>query len=348
MIKIITKKEKGAFNKKAVHPLQSWEWGKFRELTGNKIIRFGKYRNNKLTDSYQLIIHSVPRLPFKIGSLIKCPVPNQEVINFLKETAKKEGLVYIKIEPAIPFETGKIEYKTVNRERTISLFKKNGAVVGKTLFTPTTFWIDLTKTEEDLLKSFNSKTRYNIRLSKRKGVEIEEDNSKKAFEKYLDLTRETIQRQNFYAHTEKYHRLMWKTLHTDPIQSNQKPIARLLTATYKKEIITTWVLFVWNDFLYYPYGASSTKYKNVMANNLIMWNAILYGRENKLKIFDLWGREPGKGFTKFKEGYNPNIVKFLGTWDLTTSPLYYLYRPSEKLRWIYLKGKGKFSSTKRF
>jgi len=141
---------------------------------------------------------------------------------------------------------------------------------------------------------------------------------------------------------------MWKVLHTDLIQLKQKPIARLLTAVYKKEIITTWILFVWHNFLYYPYGASSTKDKNVMANNLIMWNAILYGKKNGLKIFDLWGREPGKGFTKFKEGYNPSVIKFLGTWDLPTNPLYYLYRPAEKLRWIYLKGKGKITSKKRF
>jgi len=348
MIKLISEKQKNSFNKEAVHPLQSWEWGRFRKLTGNKVIRFGKFKNKKLTDSYQLIIHSIAKIPFKIGSLIKCPTPDQEVINFLKEIAKKEKLIYIKIEPAIPFEIGEIKHKTANREKIISLLKKNGAVAGKTLFTPTTFWIDLTKTDEDLLKSFNSKTRYNVRLSQRRGVKIKEDNSKRAFEKYLDLTGKTIQRQNFYAHTEKYHRLMWKVLHTDLIQLKQKPIARLLTAVYKKEIITTWILFVWHNFLYYPYGASSTKDKNVMANNLIMWNAILYGKKNGLKIFDLWGREPGKGFTKFKEGYNPSVIKFLGTWDLPTNPLYYLYRPAEKLRWIYLKGKGKITSKKRF
>ena len=149
MIKLISERQKNSFNKKAIHPLQSWEWGKFRELTGNRVIRFGKFKNNKLTDSYQLIIHSVPKIPFRVGSLIKSPILDQEAINFLKETAKKEKLIYIKIEPAIPFETGGIKYKTANREKVVSLLKKNGAIPGKTLFTPTTFWIDLTKTEEE-------------------------------------------------------------------------------------------------------------------------------------------------------------------------------------------------------
>ena len=41
--------------------------------------------------------------------------------------------------------------------------------------------------------------------------------------------------------------------------------------------------------------------------------AIKLGKKLGLKTFDLWGREEGKGFTKFKEGYNPKVVEF---WEL--------------------------------
>ena len=119
-----------------------------------------------------------------------------------------------------------------------------------------------------------------------------------------------------------------------------------MTAKYKKEIITTWIVFVWQEFLYYPYGASSDKHKNVMANNLMMWEAIRYGKRLGLKTFDLWGREPGKGFTKFKEGYNPQVVEFLGTWDVVTSPLYYPYKAAEFVRWSILRGRTKLGVVK--
>lgn len=114
-------------------------------------------------------------------------------------------------------------------------------------------------------------------------------------------------------------------------------IAHLLTATFNGEMITTWILFTWRDFLYYPYGASTEKHKNVMANNLMMWEAIKFGQKMGLKTFDLWGREEGKGFTKFKEGYNPKVVEFLGTWDLPTSILYWPYRYLEAARWFFLR-----------
>ena len=314
--------DKKEFNQAASHPLQSWEWGEFREKWGNEVIRlpFG-----------QLTLHKIPFTPFKIGMFIKGPAPFQKMLDELKELAKKENLIFIKLESNV-----------LRNEKLTTLLQKNGGVKGKTLFTPSTFWIDLTKSEEELLSSFHPKTRYNIRMAQKNGVTVVEDNSDKAFEKYLELTKETVERQGFYAHTEKYHRLMWEYLYQSPITNHQSPIAHLLTAIYKGEIITCWIIFTWHDFIYYPYGASTGKYKNVMANNLIMWEAIRFGKKLGLKTFDLWGREEGKGFTKFKEGYNPKVVEFLGTWDLVINkPIYWIYRIAESIRWPFLRLKSK-------
>jgi lipid II:glycine glycyltransferase (peptidoglycan interpeptide bridge formation enzyme) len=314
-----------SFDKTSTHPLQSWAWGEFREATGNEVVRF---------PFGQITVHPIPFSNLKVGAFIKGPKPTKKMLQELSSYAKKNNLIFIKLEPNI------VPKDVKELKKLILLLKDCAAVPGKTLFTPSSFWIDLQKSEDELLKSFSSKTRYNIRLADRKGVKVKEDNSKKAFEKYLQLTRETVERQGFYAHSEKYHRLMWKYLNT---QLKDNPIARILSATYKGEIITTWVIFVWKDFLYYPYGASSDKHKNVMANNLVMWEAIKYGKRLGLKTFDLWGREPGKGFTKFKEGYNPKVVEFLGSWDLVTSPLYKPYRFADYLRWAALRTKSKFS-----
>lgn len=312
----------------AEHPLQTWEWGKFRKEWGNEIL---------FTKHGLLTLHKIPFTKYKIGTLIRGSRPTSSQLKSLRELGKKENLAFIKLEPAF---VGNNETHTKIKK----LLRRNGAIPGKTLFTPTSFSIDLTKNEEELMKSFSSKTRYNIRLATRKGVRVVENNSDKAFAKYISLTRETVKRQNFYAHTERYHRLMWEHLHKKPISNNQQPIAKLLTAVYNKEIITTWILFVWKDTLYYPYGASTDKHKSVMANNLMMWEAIRLGKEMKLTTFDLWGREPGKGFTKFKEGYGPDILEFLGTWDLVIKrPAYYLYRTLDLLRWKFLRIKTKFT-----
>lgn len=327
---------KSSLNKIATHPLQTWEWGEFRTEWGNEVVRF---------PFGQIVINKIPKTSFKIGTFIRGIAPTQKIINELKKYSQENNIVYIKFEPNVLTETTDLSGKKIKShkegERVIKLLQKNGAVVGRTLFTPTSFQIDLSLSEDELLSGFHKKTRYNIRLAARHGVKVKEDNSQKAFDRYIDLTRETTKRQRFYAHTEKYHRLMWRHLNTD---MKTKPIAHLLTAIYQNQIITTWILFIWKDTLYYPYGASTFEHKKVMANNLMMWEAIKFGKRHKLKTFDLWGREPGKGFTPFKEGYNPNIVKFVGTWDLIINPaIYYPLRASEHLRWKVLKFKSKFT-----
>lgn len=305
-----------SLNKVATHPIQTAAWRDFRKEWGNEVIEF----------PFGIItVHKIPLTPFKVAIFDKGILPTAPMLRELKDYAKKHNIIFIKLEPNIPKK---------GNEKVISLLRKKGAVEGKTLFTPTTFYIDLKKDEEKLLESFSSKTRYNIRLSERKGVKVQEDNSEKAFNTYLKLLNETTKRQGFYAHSERYHRLMWKHL-------QKAGIAHLLLATYQKETLVAWIIFKWKDFIYYPYGSSSDSHKNVMAPNLMMWEAIKWGKKNKAKTFDLWGREEGKGFTKFKEGYNPTVFEFLGTWDLVCSPLYTPYLYMDKLRWFILRARKK-------
>ena len=336
-IKEIGHKEKNIINQLAPHPLQSYEWGEFRRAWGNKVIRLGSYDGKELKKVFTIISSSLPKSYFKIATLIKCATPSKEELSELSYEAKKRNFIFIKIEPCEPVSKK-------NKKNLIRRFKNAKAIPGKTLFTPTTFWLDLKPSEPALLDSFHKKTRYNIKLAQKKGVKVVQDNSDAAFERYLALTRETVKRQGFYAHNERYHRLMWEHLHTNLVNNKKKPIARLMTAHFQKQIITTWILFQWKDFLYYPYGASTQEHKNVMANNLMLWESILLGKKEKLTTFDLWGREPGKGFTNFKQGYNPKIIEFLGTWDLITSPLYWPCRVADSARWLYLHGKSLFTS----
>ena len=316
-------------DKISTHPLQTSAWTEFRRKWGNEVLE---------TKYGILTLHKLPLTNYKIGIFEKGPMPIETMIKDLIKIGKEKNLVFIKLEPNYPVRRDGM--KCADKNKAISLLTKYGAVPGKTVFTPTTFWIDLKPSEDELMKSFSGKTRYNIRLAEKHGVKVKEDNSDKAFKKYLELTAETVNRQGFYAHSRRYHKLMWEVL-------RKAGIAHLMTAMYKGEIITTWILFSWKNFLYYPYGASTEKHKEVMANNLMMWEAIKFGKKLGLTTFDLWGREEGKGFTKFKEGYRPHVIEFLGTWDLVINkPLYYLYRLAERIRWPTLKLVANFGLSK--
>ena len=316
---------------KNLHPLQSTEWGLFREKTGVKVVK---------TDNLQLTIHPIPHTKYTIGYVPKGPDNNKKMLDTLFTIGKKENCIFIQLEPNVEKKDNK-EYEFKN------LFPSS-----RPLFTKYTFILDLTKPEDELLKNMHSKTRYNTKLAEKKGVKIIEDNSGKAFEGYLRLTKETTKRQNFYAHSEKYHRLMWETL---GIQNSEFKIqnldknrltAYLLKAIYEGETLVTWIVFILRDTLYYPYGASSTKYREVMASNLMMWETIKFGKKLGLKNFDMWGalgtnpnsKDPWYGFHKFKEGYGARHVEFVGSYDyVLKKKLYVIYNILNNIRWLTLK-----------
>jgi len=318
-------------NKNVTHPLQTFEWGKFREKTGVKVIR---------SDSFQLSLHKVPATPFTIGYLPKGLLPDKKLIDELKSIGKRENCIFIQIEPNV--------IKTHNLELiTHDLGLRPAA---HPLFTKYTFILDLTKSEEELLKNMHPKTRYNIRVAQKHGVEVVEDNSDEAFEKYIELTRETTKRQKFYAHSEQYHRLMWQTLRTHNLSlmtnNSDKLSAHLFTAKYKGEVLVAWIVFVFKDTIYYPYGASSSEDRETMASNLMMWEVIRWAKKRGLKKFDMWGalgpnpseHDPWYGFHRFKQGYGGRLVEYVGSYDLVIKPLWYeIYKIADKIRWFLLR-----------
>ncbi|MEK7616617.1 MAG: peptidoglycan bridge formation glycyltransferase FemA/FemB family protein, partial [Patescibacteria group bacterium] len=317
----ITEKQKSNYNKLVTHVIQSWEWGEFRKGLGIPLLRYGLYENGKLKTVFQLTLHHIPFTNYYVGYLPKGPSPNKELAEALKRIGRENNCAFIKLEPNV------IASKT--KQSIPADFKKSP----KPLFTKYNFVLDLIKSEEELLKSFHSKTRYNIRLAQKHGVKVIEETSDKAFEIYLKLYFETTKRQGYHGHNEDYHRKVWKTL-------KSAGMARLLIAYYKNRPLSAWMLLNFKDTLYYPYGGSSKSHPEVMANNLVCWEAIKLGKKMSLKKFDMWGAlgpdakssDPWYGFHRFKQGYGGQLVEYIGTYDLVFNwLLYFVFTFIDKL-----------------
>lgn len=335
-IRLITQEQKSIYNTVVTHPLQSYEWGEFREKSGIKVVRRGVFDGEKLIAGFQLTIHKIPKTSFTIGYLPKGEFPTNELLGELQKIGKEEKCIFIQLEPNI----------IRNKEKETNIRELGLKPAAHPLFTKFTFLLDLTKSEEDLLAAMHPKARYNIKVAKKHTVEVKEDNSQEAFEEYWRLTEETTKRQGFYAHTKRYHKLQWETFSHDT--DTKKLTSHLFTATYDGKILTTLLFFVFHDTLYYPYGASSNEHRNVMHSNLAMWEGILFGKKLGLKKFDMWGalgqepdtKDPWYGFHNFKEKFGPEHIEFLGSYDLVINkPLYHAYKVADKLRWLYLRMK---------
>ena len=83
-----------------------------------------------------------------------------------------------------------------------------------------------------------------------------------------------------------------------------------------------------------------------MASNLMMWEAIKFGKKMGMKKFDMWGalgaepdsKDPWYGFHRFKQGYGATLTQFIGSYDLVINPtLYQGLQVVDKFRWLYLR-----------
>jgi len=342
LIREIRPEEKERFNAVASHPLQTWQWGEFREKTGLEIIRLGIFDGTQLKAAYQMTVHQLPKVPYFVAYMPKSPIPTLEILQALREIAMRKNIIYIKIEPNF-YTKAQFYQQTPTIKKCEQDFIKLGLIRGRPLFTKYSFILDLNLTETELLAKMKPKTRYNINIATKKGVVISEDNSDATFEKYLNLTFETTKRQGFYAHDKQYHQNMWNKL-------KDSGMMHLFKAEYEGEVLVTWILFICNGILYYPYGASSSKNRNLMASNLMMWEVIKFGKKMNCTKFDMWGSlgpnpnpaDPWIGFHRFKEGYGPDLMEFLGSFDfIINPPIYKIYTMADNLRWKYLKLRAK-------
>jgi len=339
-LQIIEPTQKKAYNQVVTHPLQSFEWGEFREKTGVKVIRQGFFEADKLIDGFSLTIHPIPHTPFTIGYLPKGKIPSRELLSTLKKIGQEEKCIFIQLEPDI-------------QKDQLSEFPTKATQLGlkpsiRPLFTKYTFVLDLTQSEEELLKNLHPKTRYNIRVAQKHNVSVAERNTDDAFGTYLRLTEETTKRQRFYAHNLKYHTLQWQTLPHVAKPPFAELSSHLLLANYNSKTLAAWIVFVFKDTLYYPYGASSSEHKEAMASTLMMWETIKFAKRLGLRHFDMWGSlgpdpdplDSWYGFHRFKQGFRPKHVEFVGSFDLVIRPLLYQgFSFADSIRWLLLKVK---------
>ncbi len=300
-----------------MHPLQTQAWADFRRKMGLIV----EIRNNWI-----ITFHKIPYSHFTVGYFPKGPEPTPEMLNTLRHIGTKHHALFIQLEP----NTTNYESRITNYELRIS---------HRPLFTKYTFILDLTKSEEVLLKNMHPKTRYNIKVAQKHGVQIVHDDSDTSFEEFIRLSGKTTNRQKFYAHNETYLRTMWETM-------KNAGIASLWRGIYEGNTLSAWIIFTHGDTVYYPYGTSSRENTNVMAPTLLLWEIARWGKKNGYKKFDLWGalgpdpdpNDPWYGFHRFKAGFNPDLVEFAGSFDLVLKPtLYRLYCVANDVRWKILK-----------
>ncbi|MCA9370910.1 MAG: peptidoglycan bridge formation glycyltransferase FemA/FemB family protein [Candidatus Peregrinibacteria bacterium] len=190
--------------------------------------------------------------------------------------------------------------------------------------------IDLTQSEDDILKQMKPKGRYNIRLARKHDVHAEESDD---IDGFIAMVKQTAKRDGFTALSPQKYKAFYENLEESFLiiayhpENNAKPISGALGV-------------IWKDEAVYYYGASDHEFRALMAPYRVQWRAMRYCKENGCKTYDLLGiapenagpTHPWHGITEFKEKLGGKLVTYPPEQVIVLKPMTYrLLRLKRKL-----------------
>lgn len=211
--------------------------------------------------------------------------------------------------PKSEFQEIKLNYGTCNR----NLRKANTNILPAN-----TIVLDLTQKESDLLQRMKPKTRYNIKLALRKGVEVRSMGIE-GLKIWYDLYHETALRNGLFINDYLY----FETMFASKMEGEDNEVkVQLLVAYYDSIPLSAMFLVLSSYRATYLYGASSSQMRNVMSTYALQWKAIQIAKANNCFEYDMFGIAPSPnpshpmyGLYKFKQGLGGEIYHQLGCWD---------------------------------
>ncbi|MCK9302050.1 MAG: peptidoglycan bridge formation glycyltransferase FemA/FemB family protein [Bacteroidales bacterium] len=181
-----------------------------------------------------------------------------------------------------------------------------------------TIVLDLNKNQEEILARMKPKTRYNIKLSQKWGIEVKSVGIK-GLDVWYNLYTETAIRNGLFLNNINYFRSVFTSKMECP---DDEVNVQLLIAYYDKMPLAAMFLVMSAHRATYLYGASSSQYRNMMPTYALQWAAIKMAKCSNCNEYDMFGiapcpdpSHPMYGLYKFKHGFGGEIYHQLGCWD---------------------------------
>lgn len=303
--------------------LQSPEWAKVKTEWKNEFIII-KDDNGEIKGTMSILLRKVPifkRYIMYAPRGFVCDPHDKETLQKLLEEAKKIAKKYkafiFKLDPDISVEDE--SFAQIVKELGIKT-KKNIKNIKQVIQPKYVFRLNVKdKTEEELLKSFHEKTRYNIRLSARKGVTVREG-SKEDLKTFYEIMQQTGKRDGFFIRPISYFEKIYNEMGEGHV--------KILFAEFEGKPIATVMPILYGNKVWYLYGGSTNEHRNLMATYLMQWEMIKWAINSKCEWYDFRGvsgfkdpKDPQYGVYKFKKGFNGDFVEFINEMYIVFNPI---------------------------
>jgi lipid II:glycine glycyltransferase (peptidoglycan interpeptide bridge formation enzyme) len=305
--------------------LQSWEWGEFQKSLGREVRRLS-WDNKIFVQAIKMNLPLgknywyIPHAPVIISQTPEAFAAMSELVDELG----KHGVLFLRVDPIARIEPSTEEQKQERSNRLLEFVPSTQPRCTRVL--------DLSRTEELLLSQMHQKTRYNIRLAQKKGVEVREG----PIEDFFKLNKQTKQRDNFVSHPDSHYKKMFDSLPGGFI--------KIWNAECDGKVLSSNIILYFGDTATYAHGASSNENRELMGSHLLQWNVIQDAKSKGLKYYDFYGvnpedeehaayKESWKGISRFKQGFGGELICYPHSFDLIYKNGWYtLYKLLRKFR----------------
>ncbi|MBI5932889.1 MAG: peptidoglycan bridge formation glycyltransferase FemA/FemB family protein [Chloroflexi bacterium] len=261
------------------------------------------------------------------------------VLDDLQAFAKKQGAIFLKMDPDIVLGTGipGADGSVADGEGAAiqsELARRGWGYSSDQIQFRNSVLIDLQPTEEEMLARMKQKTRYNVRLAEKKGV-IARVGTTDDLPMLYKMYAETSVRDGFVVRDEDYYMTVWKLFMSSAERltlnvQRDAPLVTPLIAEVDGEPVAGLFLFMFAGRAYYVYGMSREAHREKMPTYLLQWEAMKRAKSAGCTVYDLWGApetfdesDSMWGVYRFKEGLGGYVVRTLGAWDYAPNKFWY-------------------------
>ena len=248
------------------HLLQTAGWAEFKAPFG-----WSSARVRSANACAQILFRSLP-LGLSIAYLPKGPVGEnwEELVPQIDQLCRTRKAVFLQVEPdlmePLPAELLQGVFADFKREK-------------HTIQPRRTILVNLERTEEELLAAMKQKTRYNIRLAEKKGVQVRQSSDLRGFYRMMQTT---AKRDGFALHDFSYYQHVFQVF-------EPRGKCALLEAHLDNQPLAYLMVFLHRERSWYFYGASDDESRNLMPTYLLQWEAMRWARARGAASYDLWG-----------------------------------------------------------
>lgn len=320
------------------HLMQSRAWAAVRSKTGWKPFFVALVENEQYRAAALCLRRGIPGTGLGLLYLPRGPVVEwgaPQIVNGLgsaiQRLADAQRAFVIQADPAVPESQeavhAALERLGFCREEKQGLFR---------VLQPR--WVmriplDAYGGPEGLLAALPHKTRYNIHLAERKGVQVVSRTDEGAGRLFHDLLADAARAKGYPVRGFPYHAAVWR-------HCIQAGLGEYLFAQKDGATIAAIQVLRFGATAWYMYGASTDRDRHLMPTYLLQWTGIRRAWDAGCRCYDMRGvysrtpqpDHPDYGVYDFKRKFNAEMVPLLGEYDLVLRPrAYRVWRALERL-----------------